>query len=104
MTYLEWYLAGLYEQLELGGAQEDVDRLVNEINKPTVEGLEWFMQLRKHANPQYGFMGLIGGCSSCGAEFAIPNPTPKLEQEFLCPSCVPPPPPTITTQPSNPET
>ena len=88
MTYAEWYLEGLYAQLELGGAEADVDRLVNEINRPTVDGLAWFLRIRRHASPKHGFIGLIGDCGTCGEDFAIPDPTPQLDQEVLCPKCM----------------
>lgn len=90
MTYRDWYIEGLYSELEVGGDEATVDRLVNEINKPTCDGLEWFMNLRKHVDPRYGFIGLISGCSACGEDFAIPRPTPTLDQEFLCPTCMKP--------------
>lgn len=95
MKYHQWYLAGLYDLLELGGKQEEIDRVIAEVNNPTADGFKKFLELRSHPNPMHGFIGLCGPCDTCGEPFAIPNPAPSLDEDVLCPNCkkTSPPPP-----------
>ena len=78
MTYLDLYLAALYDLLQVGGKQEDVDATVRELNNPSEAGFEtWF----KHVP------GLA--CSTCGKTYTLDS-LPSLATEALCPECVSP--------------
>lgn len=76
MNYTEWYVAGLYDLLENGGTQEDVEKLVAEVNNPTLEGFKKFLE-PQHTVP----------CGACGEPYIIADDDPRLDKEMLCPDC-----------------
>jgi hypothetical protein len=78
MTYLDLYLAALYDLLQGGGTQEAVDATVKELNDPSPAGFTtWFEHVP----------GLA--CSTCGRTYKPEHP-PLLATEALCPECVSP--------------
>ncbi len=77
MIYLHVYLAGLYDLLERGGKQEDIEKIIDEVNNPTQAGFErWLAENQPIA------------CATCGASFK-PEGSPKITAEAVCPSCQP---------------
>lgn len=75
MTYLDIYLATLYDALERGGTQDAVDRAVSEINTPT----------REHFVAWAAGHVVSPRCAVCGEPFKIPDPeTIQLTDEVLC--------------------
>lgn len=74
MTYLHLYLAALYDALEKGGKQEDIDRAISEINAPTQTAFEAWLKAT----------GALP-CAVCGVPFT--PTTPDLNAEALCPTC-----------------
>lgn len=76
MTYAELYLAALYDILSVGGAPAVVDAAVEEVNHPTQDGLENYLQ----TVAQRGV-----ACGSCGVMFHPDEP--RLEADVVCPVC-----------------
>lgn len=75
MKYIEWYLAGMYDRLEQGGKQDDIEAVVREVNAPSNDGLKAYCQTQTNRAP----------CGFCGTVYDISNAA--LNQEMLCPSC-----------------
>jgi predicted Zn-ribbon and HTH transcriptional regulator len=74
VKYAEAYLAALYDVLEAGGKQDAIDKAINEVNRPTAEGLaHWLKAFPKQP------------CDQCGTEFEPQDVT--LDQEMSCPTC-----------------
>lgn len=76
MTYTDLYLVALYDVLAEGGSQTVVDKAIAELNNPSQEGLEKYLDTL----PKRGV-----ACGSCGAIFAPEEP--ELEAEVLCSVC-----------------
>jgi len=72
MTYLEAYLASLYDKLERGGTQTEIDRTVDEVNNPTRNGLvAWLASASLH-------------CATCGEPATPVLETVQLLDEVMC--------------------